>query len=198
MVELPQRMVEEAPTMIESKMMQCETCDAGVALLIFANQATDRGGFEDSARLMYPKMKELDLPTWVIGPLLGQGPPEQSPANILKVWPEREPLFQMSPDEFNEMIDVLARAHCGLAPEKVALASEIDGHVQRVLANGGGDEELMLSMADHMGTFKQLLDSATKSEMDQLGQRFDGFYRFAKLLEGLAQGLANGSVQAPK
>lgn len=33
--------------LIESKLMQCEQCDAGVALLIFADEATDHGGLED-------------------------------------------------------------------------------------------------------------------------------------------------------
>ena len=34
-------------------MMQCERCDTGVALLIFAVRATDHGGLEDYARKMY-------------------------------------------------------------------------------------------------------------------------------------------------
>jgi hypothetical protein len=29
------------------------------------------------------------------------------------VWPEREPVQRMRPDEFNPIIDQLARAHCG-------------------------------------------------------------------------------------
>lgn len=33
--------------LIESKLMQCERCDASVALLIFADEATDDGGLED-------------------------------------------------------------------------------------------------------------------------------------------------------
>ncbi len=34
-----------------------------VAMLIFAPQATDAGGFEDYARKMYPEYTRLDLPT---------------------------------------------------------------------------------------------------------------------------------------
>ena len=51
---------------VATKLMQCERCGAPVALLIFADDATDRGGLEDYARLMYPKVVELNLPTWVI------------------------------------------------------------------------------------------------------------------------------------
>jgi hypothetical protein len=41
----------EAPQRVATKLMQCETCGANVALLIFADDATDRGGLEDYARL---------------------------------------------------------------------------------------------------------------------------------------------------
>jgi hypothetical protein len=33
--------------------------------------------------------------------------------------------------------------------------------------------------------------------MDILCQQYDGFYRFAKLLENLAQGIADGTIPVP-
>jgi hypothetical protein len=45
-----------------------------------------------------------------------------------------------------------------------------------------------------MPTFKQLLDTCTGEEMNMLCDRYDGFYRFATLLERLAEGIANGSI----
>ena len=99
--------------LIESKLMQCERCDAGVALLIFADDATDHGGLEDYARLMYQQIQTTDLPTWVIGPPQGEGPLPERPADILKVWPRREPVRRLRPDEFNPIVAALARAHCG-------------------------------------------------------------------------------------
>ena len=98
--------------LIESKLMQCERCDAGVALLIFADDVTDHGGLEDYARLMYQQIQATNLPTWVIGPPQGNAEPPERPANILKVWPHREPVRRMRPDEFNPIIAALARAHC--------------------------------------------------------------------------------------
>jgi hypothetical protein len=98
--------------MIESKRMQCERCDAGVALLIFADDVTDHGGLEDYARLMYQHIQDTDLPTWVIGSPQGGGPLGERPADILKVWPRREPVCRLRPDEFNLIIEALARAHC--------------------------------------------------------------------------------------
>ena len=94
-----------------TKHMQCKKCDAFVAVLIFANEATDASELEDCARLMFPKVKEWDLPTWVIGPSLGYGPPEERPAPVLKIWPVREPIRELRPDEFNLLISELNSTH---------------------------------------------------------------------------------------
>ena len=77
------------------------------------------------------------------------------------------------------------------------MAVTIDEHVKYTLAKGGGDEELLVSMYDYMHTFKQLLDTSTETEMSQLCQQYDGFYRFAKLMERLAEGIADGSISVP-
>ena len=78
------------------------------------------------------------------------------------------------------------------------LAKIIDEHVRQVIRNGGDDEDLLVSAHDYMDTFKQLLDSSTPQEMDELCQRYDGFYHFAKLLEMLAEGIANGVIPVPE
>ena len=85
-----------------------------------------------------------------------------------------------------------------LTEQKKRLARKIDRHVNRIVANGGDDEELLVSMYDYMPTFKQLLDTCTQAEMNTLCERYDGFYRFAKLLELLAEGIADGSIPVPK
>lgn len=68
-----------------------------------------------------------------------------------------------------------------LTEEQIRLASAIDTHVQRVTVQGGGDEALLVSLYDHMATFKQVMDCSTAEEMDLLCERYPGFYRFAKL-----------------
>jgi len=85
-----------------------------------------------------------------------------------------------------------------LTADQTRLALTIDMHVKQVLAHGGGEEALLLSLADSMPTFKQLLDSCTGEEMDMLCERYDGFYRFASLLERLAEGIADGSITVPE
>ena len=108
----PPPTVPEPPKRVATKLMQCETCGATVALLIFADDAKDRGGLEDYARLMYPKVVELNVPTWVIGPPIESEPKPDSPADIMKIWPEREEVSQLRPDEFNPIIEELTTTHC--------------------------------------------------------------------------------------
>ena len=101
-----------------SRHVECERCGAVVALLIFddaprQNKAdTDLGSLEDHARLMYPQIARLAVPTWVIGPPTEDGQPDEAPSDLLKVWPEREPVQRMTPAAFDAVLDVLVSAHC--------------------------------------------------------------------------------------
>ena len=81
--------------------------------------------------------------------------------------------------------------------EKVRLAEAIDTWVLSILNQGGGDEQILEGMHAYMDTFKQLLDTCTRLEMTLLAQRYDGFYRFANLLERLAQAIADGVIEVP-
>ena len=94
--------------MIESKIIPCERCGTVVAMLIFAPNATDPGRFEDYARKMYPQYNRLNVPTWIIGPALGEGPLIDRPADVLKVWPTREPIQRLPPAQFSPLLDQLA------------------------------------------------------------------------------------------
>ena len=85
-----------------------------------------------------------------------------------------------------------------LTEKQTQLARTIDTHVAQIIAHGGGDEELLRSMADHMPTFKKLMGLSTQGDMDALSQQYHGFYRYAILLERLAEGIANGSIPVPK
>ena len=111
----------DAGELVESKLIQCERCDAGVALLIFAPGATDPERFEDYARRMYQQVVQMNVSTYVIGPALGDGPMMDRPAGILKIWPEREAMQRLRPDEFNPLLDDLARAHCADGSARQAL-----------------------------------------------------------------------------
>lgn len=91
--------------------VRCEQCDTLVAFLIFAVDATDQGRFEDYTRLMYPHYSAHQVPTYIIGPELGSGPANYR-AEIMKVWPEREPIETLTPYQFKPRIDKLVFEHC--------------------------------------------------------------------------------------
>ena len=102
----------EAKEVIESKIIPCERCGTVVAMLIFAPKATNPGRFEDYARKMYPEYNRLSVPTWISGPALGEGPLIERPADVLKVWPRREPIQRLPPAQFNQFLDQLVTRHC--------------------------------------------------------------------------------------
>jgi hypothetical protein len=97
---------------IESKIIVCEQCNAPVAQLIFADNASAPGYLEDYARLMYPQYSRVDVPTWIIGPPLGDEPPPERAAELLQVWPTRGVKQRLSPAEFNPQLEALATGHC--------------------------------------------------------------------------------------
>ena len=98
--------------MIESKLMVCETCNAPVALLIFAPGAYTPGELEDYARMMYANTRDTNLPTWVIGAEDEVDPEKEGIALILKTWPDRQPAKKISSLIFEPMLDKLQNKHC--------------------------------------------------------------------------------------
>jgi hypothetical protein len=92
--------------------VRCEVCGRMVAFLVFADRATDDGRFEDYARMMYLHYTWHNVPTYIIGPELGDGPMAYRPANILQVWPQRGLMECLRPDEFNPRLNDLISQHC--------------------------------------------------------------------------------------
>ena len=91
--------------------VRCERCGELVALLVFAEGATDHGQFEDVARQMYPHYAVTTAQTYVIGPEQGSAPANFRAA-IMKVWPQREPITTFTPDQFRLRITPLLTGHC--------------------------------------------------------------------------------------
>ena len=85
-----------------------------------------------------------------------------------------------------------------LTAEQIQLATIIDAHVSQFPESQLGDEHLLQSTYDYMDAFKRILDSSTSVQMDYLCQQYAGFYRFGKLLEVMAEGIANGDIEVPK
>ena len=86
-----------------------------------------------------------------------------------------------------------------LTEQQTRLASFLDTHVQRITASGAVDDPaLLVAMSDYMDAFKQRMDCSTQEEMNLLSECYPGFYRFGKVLERLAEGIASGRIPVPK
>ena len=91
------------------------------------------------------------------------------------------------------------RAHLSV-PETEAhrrVASRIDAKIKQLEAQGLVEVEILPAMAEDMPDFHQLMVTVPGPEMDALCAEFTGFYRFAKILETLASGIAAGKVKVP-
>ncbi|AWK15684.1 arylsulfatase regulator [Candidatus Fukatsuia symbiotica] len=85
-----------------------------------------------------------------------------------------------------------------LSAEQRHMIKLIDDYAAKFPLSEVGDEQLLSTCYDYMGAFKRILDSTSKRQMDYICQQYDGFYRFAKLMEMLAQGLADEVIEVPK
>ena len=98
------------PEAIAHTIVPCPRSGKGMAMLVFADHAKTEADMEDYARKMFPRYKELNLPTWIIGPPMGV-PTDDTPAMTLKVWPKRKPLEHLSPNQVNALLDTLIAKH---------------------------------------------------------------------------------------
>ncbi len=84
-----------------------------------------------------------------------------------------------------------------LTPEQLHLATLIDKQGNKVMRAANDDEALLVTMSDYKDAFKRLMATSTGDEMDQLCAHYEGFYRYAKLIEAIAEGIADGRIKAP-
>lgn len=113
--QTPLQSVPESPKapreIIESKLMRCDRCGNNAAMLIFAYDAKTVADFENFSHKMYREYNALNLPTWIIGEPVGI-PGVGTPSKIVKVWPHRESIRQITPNDFNAELDQLLANHC--------------------------------------------------------------------------------------
>jgi hypothetical protein len=99
---------------VKSIVYPCDVCGSMTAMLIFAPDADVKGRLEDYARMMHAKIKELNVPTWVIGietEYVVNGE-DLRKSLVLKVHPNREEARIMTPDEAMDKVDKLMESHC--------------------------------------------------------------------------------------
>ena len=83
-----------------------------------------------------------------------------------------------------------------LTPYQLQIVTLIDNQVLKIIERGktvqGDDEAIIEMMPDYADGFKHLLDTLKQGEMDELCLKYSGFYRFAKMMERLAEGIEAG------
>ncbi len=83
-------------------------------------------------------------------------------------------------------------------PDVRAKVERINIHTNRYPETDAGNEGLLVSLYDYMESFKEIMDGTNEIEMDYLCNQYPGFYRFGKLLEMIASGVADGIIDVPK
>ena len=82
--------------------------------------------------------------------------------------------------------------------EHLAIAASIDKAVSAFPDTAGGMEQLLVRMYEYMPDFKRILDTAAPDDLDMLCEQYPHFYRFAKLLEQLAESIAQTKGHTPE
>ncbi len=100
---------------IKAEHITCKTCDALVAVIVYAEEATTAAELADHATIFYKKAKELNVPTWVLGKEMVSDMVSMtyfSIFNTLKIWPEREEARLLSEMEIDDLLCPLVEYHC--------------------------------------------------------------------------------------
>ena len=85
-----------------------------------------------------------------------------------------------------------------MSNDLIARVVEIDNRVNKILLSGG-QEALLHQMSNLMPEVKLILDAKLpESELNELLQKYDGFYQLMKSLERLAYAIENGEITVPK
>lgn len=82
--------------------------------------------------------------------------------------------------------------------KQARIAVSIDAAMQPLLRDDADDTAILVGMSDHMADFKTLIDTAKPGVMDELCQRYPGFYRYAKVLERIAGAIQSGVITVPR
>jgi hypothetical protein len=77
------------------------------------------------------------------------------------------------------------------------MAARIDVRMRLLAAQSLIEVEILSEMEEYLPDFHQLIMTATSTEMDALCEKYAGFFRFAKILETLASGIASGKIKVP-
>lgn len=84
-----------------------------------------------------------------------------------------------------------------LSQQQKELIINVDEKVKAVLSASGDDKTLLIKLFEFMPRIRAIIDSASKKELDMYCYEYDGFYHYMKVLENLAQHIADGRITVP-
>jgi hypothetical protein len=100
-----------SPRQVATSLQQCTHCGKDIALLIFGDLAKDAAGLEAYGRLTADLIKQKALPAYIIAPPSDPNDLD-SPALLLKVYPEQGEPGLTTPPEWEKLIKTLSDEHC--------------------------------------------------------------------------------------
>jgi len=187
---------------VESKYFQCEKCGENSIRLIFAPQAETALQLIEFCEMIRPDFEKDNCEVWIIGPPENKTDPDCGHITM-QAWPSQKKPILIPANEFNKRIVTLEENHCDqkktmvITKEQLELVKRIDTHVKKFTENRDGTDQLLTTLYDYMDTYKILMDTTSNAQMDYLVQNYSGFYRFSKLLEVMAQGISEGTINVP-
>ena len=84
-----------------------------------------------------------------------------------------------------------------ITQEQRRMAARIDARMVQLDALRLAEAEIISGMVEYMPDFHDLMTGTSSESMDALCQEFSGFYRYARILETLASGIASGKLKVP-
>lgn len=84
-----------------------------------------------------------------------------------------------------------------ITQEQRRMAARIDARMVQLDALRLAEAEIISGMVEYMPDFHHLMTGTSSESMGLLCQEFSGFYRYARILETLASGIASGKIQVP-
>ena len=84
-----------------------------------------------------------------------------------------------------------------LTTEQKQTLISIDQRANQILLAGGNEEDLLKAMHFIMNDLKKIIGASTHNELNAYCQKYNGFYRFMKLMEKLAVAISNGTPLMP-
>ena len=82
-----------------------------------------------------------------------------------------------------------------ISKKQLKIAQRIDTDVNKLRLNGSNDMEILGEMSGCMLDVKKLLDANDSDVLNELCNRYEGFYYFVNILENLAGAIESGDIR---